>query len=250
MTGMTEPSAPAGPGLLAIDQSTAFGARAARHLREDPVVWLTTVSPRGAPSPNPVWFLWDGASSVTVFSLPDAARVAHLAGNPRMALHFGGDGRGGDIVVLSGTAVARPDAPGATQETERIHKKKTMNCGHRAKGAADGQPHRAHPPGTQPAPGRRVHALAVAHHRRVPVHHAARRRVRERVTMRLSLTSRVAFVVCLLLVLLFLYIPLVVVARLSFNPVESLSWPPRGWTLQWWRDTWNTEGPRTRCGTA
>jgi putative spermidine/putrescine transport system permease protein len=62
--------------------------------------------------------------------------------------------------------------------------------------------------------------------------------------MRLSLPSRLALVLYTLIVLLFLYIPLAVVARLSFNPVESLSWPPKGWTLQWWRQTWHTEGPR------
>jgi hypothetical protein len=34
-----------------IDEGTEFGARVARHLREDPVVWLTTVTPAGAPLP-------------------------------------------------------------------------------------------------------------------------------------------------------------------------------------------------------
>jgi putative spermidine/putrescine transport system permease protein len=62
--------------------------------------------------------------------------------------------------------------------------------------------------------------------------------------MRLSVPTRVAFLLYTLLVLAFLYIPLAVVARLSFNPVESLSWPPKGWTLDWWRQTWQTEGPR------
>ncbi|MGD9996209.1 MAG: ABC transporter permease [Ilumatobacteraceae bacterium] len=62
--------------------------------------------------------------------------------------------------------------------------------------------------------------------------------------MRLSLPSRIALVLVVIVVLLFLYLPLVVVARLSFNTVESLSWPPRGWTLDWWRQTWDTEGPR------
>ena len=62
--------------------------------------------------------------------------------------------------------------------------------------------------------------------------------------MRLSLPSRLALILFVVVVVLFLYIPLFVVARLSFNPVESLSWPPKGWTLEWWRQTWETEGPR------
>jgi hypothetical protein len=55
-----------------IDLSPAFGARAARHLREETVVWLTTVTPKGVPLPSPVWFLWDGAESVLTYSMPSA----------------------------------------------------------------------------------------------------------------------------------------------------------------------------------
>jgi hypothetical protein len=32
-----------------IEETTEFGARVARHLREETVVWLTTVTPSGAP---------------------------------------------------------------------------------------------------------------------------------------------------------------------------------------------------------
>ncbi len=95
-----------------IDQSTEFGARVARHLREDPVVWLTSVTRAGAPLPRPVWFLWDGAETVSLFSLP-GARVRNIEANPRVTLNFAGDGAGGDIVVLSGTAAVLADAPGA-----------------------------------------------------------------------------------------------------------------------------------------
>ena len=105
-----------------IDESTEFGARAARHLREDPVVWLTTVGASGAPAPNPVWFLWDGADTVLVWNLPTAARVAHVAANPRVALNFGGDGGGGDIVVLAGTAVHDPARPSAADVPEYVVK--------------------------------------------------------------------------------------------------------------------------------
>ncbi len=35
-----------------IDESTEFGARVAAHLREERVVWLTTVTPSGAPLPS------------------------------------------------------------------------------------------------------------------------------------------------------------------------------------------------------
>jgi PPOX class probable F420-dependent enzyme len=98
-----------------IDESTDFGARAAGHLRDELVVWLTTVSPRGAPLPMPVWFIWDGEESVVAYSQP-GARVRNLEANPLVALNFPGDGQGGDIVVLSGTASLDRDGPDATQD--------------------------------------------------------------------------------------------------------------------------------------
>src|SRR5438874_1277000 len=105
-----------------IDEGTDFGARVARHLREDVVVWLTTVSTTGAPVPTPVWFVWDGEDSVLLFSLPSAARVRHVPGNPRVSLNFGGDGRGGDIVVLSGRAEIDHEAGPADHADEYTRK--------------------------------------------------------------------------------------------------------------------------------
>jgi PPOX class probable F420-dependent enzyme len=93
-----------------IDQSTEFGARVARHLREEIVVWLTSVTPAGSPIPRPVWFLWDGADSVAMYSMP-GARVRNIETNPHVALNFAGNSRGGDIVVISGRAMVDVDAP-------------------------------------------------------------------------------------------------------------------------------------------
>lgn len=100
-----------------IDESTEFGARVARHLREEIVVWLTTVTPAGSPLPRPVWFVWNGAESIVVYSMP-GARVRNIEANPRVTLNFTGDGRGGDIVVLSGNAVVDADAPSADRSGE------------------------------------------------------------------------------------------------------------------------------------
>ncbi len=88
---------------MVIDESSAFGARAAQHLREEIVVWMTTVTPSGSPLPSPIWFLWDGAESVSLYSLP-GARIRNIEANERVSLNFTGDGRGGDIVILSGRA--------------------------------------------------------------------------------------------------------------------------------------------------
>jgi PPOX class probable F420-dependent enzyme len=119
---MTEPTNPVAADQFSIDESSDFGARAAKHLREDPVLWLTTVSPSGVPSPNLVWFLWDGANTVRVYSMPSAARIRHLANHPRLSLNFAGDGRGGDMVVLSGVAAVDLDAPSADAIPEYVAK--------------------------------------------------------------------------------------------------------------------------------
>ena len=104
-----------------IDERTPLGARAAAHLRDDIVVWMTTVTPAGGPLPMPVWFLWDGDATVRMFS-QEGTRVRNLEANPRVSLNFDGNGRGGDIVVLSGRAHVERDAPGA-DEVERYLEK-------------------------------------------------------------------------------------------------------------------------------
>ena len=104
-----------------IDESTEFGDRAARHLREEVVVWMTTVTPGGAPVPRPVWFIWDRAESVVMYSQPKL-RIRNLEANSRVALNFDGDGDGGDIVVLSGTAAVDRDLPAAKDNPDYLAK--------------------------------------------------------------------------------------------------------------------------------
>jgi PPOX class probable F420-dependent enzyme len=86
-----------------VDESTEFGARVAAHLRDEIVVWMTTVTPSGGPLPSVVWFHWDGGDDVIMFSQP-GARQRNIEANPRVALNFAGNGSGGDVVVLSGRA--------------------------------------------------------------------------------------------------------------------------------------------------
>jgi PPOX class probable F420-dependent enzyme len=95
-----------------IDEGTEFGARVATRLRDEVIVWLTTVTPAGAPLPRPVGFLWDGGEFVSLYSQP-GARVRTITANPKVTLNFDGDGRGGDIVVLSGIAHVDAGAPSA-----------------------------------------------------------------------------------------------------------------------------------------
>jgi PPOX class probable F420-dependent enzyme len=100
---------------------TEFGARVARHLTDDVVAWLTLVDASGTPQPAPIWFLWDG-SSILLYSQGGAKRLAHLRANPRVAMHFDGNGTGGDIVVLTGEAEIAPDEPPVPQNPDYLAK--------------------------------------------------------------------------------------------------------------------------------
>jgi PPOX class probable F420-dependent enzyme len=107
---------------MSILPSGTFGSRAAQRLREAYVIWLTTVGGDGTPQPNPVWFLWDGDASLLVYNRPNAHRLTHLDARPNLALHVDGDGRGGDIVVLAGTARRAPEVPPADQHADYVAK--------------------------------------------------------------------------------------------------------------------------------
>jgi PPOX class probable F420-dependent enzyme len=70
------------------DQYAAHNARLDRFLSEEPVVWLSTVRPDGAPHLVPIWFTWDG-TSLLVFSKPGAQKVRNLRANPVAMLALG-----------------------------------------------------------------------------------------------------------------------------------------------------------------
>jgi PPOX class probable F420-dependent enzyme len=104
-----------------LDESSEFGARVARHLREETLVWLTTVTPSGAPLPRPVGFLWDGGEHVFVYSQP-GARIRNISRNRKVTLNFRGDSNGSDIVVLTGTAEIDESGPSAAENTAWVAK--------------------------------------------------------------------------------------------------------------------------------
>lgn len=91
-----------------------FGRHANRRLKEDKVIWLTTVDSRSAPQPRPVWFHWDG-ETLLIFSEPNKAKLRHIANNSSVALNFNTDEDGGDVVVLLGDATVLSDPPAQTR---------------------------------------------------------------------------------------------------------------------------------------
>jgi PPOX class probable F420-dependent enzyme len=96
-----------------IDLTSKFGRKAKRHLRQEYVVWLTTVGSDLSPQPRPVWFIWDGASFL-IFSQPHAHKVQHIAAHPQVALHFNTDATGDqDVIIFVGTAAIDATMPPA-----------------------------------------------------------------------------------------------------------------------------------------
>ncbi len=99
-------------GTFTIDTTTDFGARVARRLQDERIVWLTTVRADGRPEPSPVWFLWDG-ESIVIFSRPDTVKTRNIAERPSVSLNLNSDYYGGDVVVITGEARIVPDVKAA-----------------------------------------------------------------------------------------------------------------------------------------
>jgi PPOX class probable F420-dependent enzyme len=96
------------------DPSTPFGRKALDRLNSELVIWLATVGKDGTPQPNPVWFLLDN-DSLLIYNRPAANRIAHIKTRPQVALNLDGNGQGGDIVVITGTASLVDDVPPCDQ---------------------------------------------------------------------------------------------------------------------------------------
>ena len=73
---------------MSVPTAALAAARLDRFLTKEPVVWLSTVRPDGAPHLVPIWFTWDG-SSLLVFSKPGAQKVRNLRANPVAMLALG-----------------------------------------------------------------------------------------------------------------------------------------------------------------
>ena len=109
---------------MKIDTGSEFGGRAARRLRDDLIYWLITVGADGTPQPSPVWALQDEDGTFLIYSRPDTPKLANVAARPRVALHMDGDGRGGDIVIVTGEARIDGAAPAADRVPAYVTKYK------------------------------------------------------------------------------------------------------------------------------
>jgi PPOX class probable F420-dependent enzyme len=102
---------------------TEFGQKVRQRLRDEKLIWFTTVGADGTPQPNPVWFLWEeDQDSVLIYNATQAKRIEHVALRPRVALNFQANEQGGDIVVITGVAEQALDAPANNDHAEYTRK--------------------------------------------------------------------------------------------------------------------------------
>lgn len=107
-------------GQTHIDPESDGADRARRRLEDERIGWLTTVAADGTPQTSPVWYLWDG-SEFLLYSL-ETVRARNVAERPRVSLNLDGNGLGGDIVVVEGTARIDETMPSADENPDYLAK--------------------------------------------------------------------------------------------------------------------------------
>ena len=66
--------------------------------------------------------MWDGGETTLIYSLNDAARERHIQRDAHVSLNFDGNGTGGDIIVLTGTARISREEPQSDHNAEFAQK--------------------------------------------------------------------------------------------------------------------------------
>lgn len=94
--------------MLGLDPDAARALEA--RLRDEVVVWITTVRGDGQPQSSPVWFVWDGEEFL-VFAEPGSPKVSNVRVNPLVSLHLNSDREGGEVATFEGAARIEDGAP-------------------------------------------------------------------------------------------------------------------------------------------
>jgi PPOX class probable F420-dependent enzyme len=85
------------------NNSPAAVTRIDRLLRDEPVVWLSSVRPDGRPHLVPIWFSWDG-HEILIASKPNAQKIRNIRANPTVMLALGEAEDDFDVGLLEGVA--------------------------------------------------------------------------------------------------------------------------------------------------
>jgi PPOX class probable F420-dependent enzyme len=107
--------------MFQLDPANAFHGRVADRLTKEKVGWLTTVGADGIPQPSLIWFLWDAGDKIQIYSL-DSQKVRNITRNGGVSFNFDGDGEGGNMIVLTGTATIDSSSPSAAENAPYVEK--------------------------------------------------------------------------------------------------------------------------------
>jgi PPOX class probable F420-dependent enzyme len=91
-----------------MDSTTLAAHRVRSFLEREPVVWLSTSRPDGAPHLVPTWFAWDG-ETIVIRSKPEARKVRNLRHDPRAMLALGDAEDDFDVGLLEARAEVDDD---------------------------------------------------------------------------------------------------------------------------------------------
>ncbi|HEY0444636.1 MAG TPA: pyridoxamine 5'-phosphate oxidase family protein [Candidatus Limnocylindrales bacterium] len=78
-------------------------ARIDRLLREESIVWLSSVRADGSPHLVPIWFSWDG-EQLFIASKPEAVKVRNLRANPKLMVALGSPDDDFDVGLIEAEA--------------------------------------------------------------------------------------------------------------------------------------------------
>jgi PPOX class probable F420-dependent enzyme len=78
--------------------------------------------------PRLIWFYFDGAA-LFIYSVPDAAKIAHIQRHSRVSLNLDSDGDGSGIIVIGGEASV--DATGVDCRTDEPYWAKYGESAHK-----------------------------------------------------------------------------------------------------------------------
>jgi len=85
-----------------LDLAQKRDAHIDQRLRENIIIWLSSLRPDGRPHTVAVWFLWDG-EQVLIFSKPNQ-KVSNLRQHAQVTLALDNTNLGADPIVIDGTA--------------------------------------------------------------------------------------------------------------------------------------------------
>jgi len=104
------------------DSKAKLESKAKRLIKNEYIIWLTTVDSDLTPQPRPVWVIWE-KDSFLIFSQPKAHKIRHIKQNSSVSLHFNTDETGDkNVIVYIGMAAIDTQSPPAHKVSAYLKK--------------------------------------------------------------------------------------------------------------------------------